>query len=246
MNFLRTKLRPFSPRGDLLPVSPCIYAFARTLSRTRFPFSKKHNTSLKPLLGGNEPSEWVDHLSIKGSLAQQASGRDELELTSKPYRPNKQVKPRAPAQRSKTPPILHSNTRPRRPKSRPPPTPQAYLAHRETIKRRFPNGWAPPRTISREAMEALRTMHAQDPVRFRTPVLANKFKISPEAVSRILRSKWRPSPERTAQLIARDMLAKDKWIAGMHKKEQGAAEKSLQGRLDIQERMRGKDKLTMK
>lgn len=135
---------------------------------------------------------------------------------------------------------------PVRSRKRPPPTPHAYVAHRETIKRRFPEGWAPPRTISREAMEVLRALHARDPVQFRTPVLANKFKISPEAVARILRSKWRPPPERTAQLIARDNLARDRRIAEKIKVEQRAAAKSLEGRLDIVEKAQGKDKLTMK
>lgn len=133
-----------------------------------------------------------------------------------------------------------------RPSKRPPPTPHEYVARRATIKRRFPEGWAPPRTISREAMEVLRALHARDPVQFRTPVLTNKFKISPEAVSRILKSKWRPSPERTAQLIARDNLTRDRRIAEKIKAERQAAAKSLEGRLDIVEKAQGKDKLTLK
>jgi hypothetical protein len=38
-------------------------------------------------------------------------------------------------------------------------------------------------------------MHASDPERFTTPVLAENFKVSPEAIRRILKSKWQPSPE---------------------------------------------------
>ncbi|CAE6408186.1 unnamed protein product [Rhizoctonia solani] len=135
---------------------------------------------------------------------------------------------------------------PPRPMSRPPPTPAEYKAHRERIKSRFPEGWAPPRTISRDAMEVLRGLHASDPVQYRTPVLANKFKISPEAVSRILKSKWRPSPERVAKAIARENLNKDKRIADKIRMERAEATKSLEGRLDIIEKSQGKDKLTMK
>ncbi|CEL57685.1 hypothetical protein RSOLAG1IB_02428 [Rhizoctonia solani AG-1 IB] len=135
---------------------------------------------------------------------------------------------------------------PPRPASRPRSTPAEYKLHRERIKRNFPDGWAPPRTISREAMEVLRRLHASDSVQYRTPVLANKFKISPEAVSRILKSKWRPSPERIAKAIARENLNKDKRIAEKIKAERAEAVKSLDGRLDITEKSRGKDKLTMK
>ncbi|EMD35540.1 hypothetical protein CERSUDRAFT_37972, partial [Gelatoporia subvermispora B] len=68
-------------------------------------------------------------------------------------------------------------------------------AHRETIKKDFPEGWAPPRKLSREAMEGLRQMHKMDPEIYTTPVLAAKFRISPEAVRRVLKSKWQPSSE---------------------------------------------------
>ncbi|QRW19348.1 neugrin domain-containing protein [Rhizoctonia solani] len=135
---------------------------------------------------------------------------------------------------------------PPRPRSRPPPTPSEYKLHRERIKSKYPEGWAPPRTISRDAMEVLRALHASDPVQYRTPVLANKFKISPEAVSRILKSKWRPSPERVAKMIARENLNKDKRIAEKIKMERAEVAKSLEGRLDIVEKAQGKDKLTMK
>ncbi|KAF8707864.1 hypothetical protein RHS03_03848, partial [Rhizoctonia solani] len=95
-------------------------------------------------------------------------------------------------------------------------------------------------------MEVLRALHASDPVQYRTPVLANKFKISPEAVSRILKSKWRPSPERVAKMIARENLNKDQRIAEKIKMERAEVAKSLEGRLDIVEKAQGKDKLTMK
>ncbi|KAG9095782.1 Required for respiratory growth protein 9 mitochondrial [Ceratobasidium sp. UAMH 11750] len=80
-------------------------------------------------------------------------------------------------------------------------------------------------------MEALREMHARDPIQFRTPVLASKFKISPEAVSRILKSKWRPSPERKAKIIARDNKAKDMVIAERMRIERAEAQRLFEGRL---------------
>lgn len=56
-------------------------------------------------------------------------------------------------------------------------------------------GWNPRRKLSPDAMEGIRALHAQYPERFSTPVLAQQFKLSPEAIRRILKSKWRPSEE---------------------------------------------------
>ncbi|KXN82199.1 Required for respiratory growth protein 9, mitochondrial [Leucoagaricus sp. SymC.cos] len=76
------------------------------------------------------------------------------------------------------------------------PTPTEWKAHRLALKKSFPTGWSPPRKLSREAMDGLRELHRYDPENFTTPVLAERFHISPEAVRRILKSKWEPSTER--------------------------------------------------
>ncbi|KAA1472042.1 hypothetical protein DENSPDRAFT_742494, partial [Dentipellis sp. KUC8613] len=70
-----------------------------------------------------------------------------------------------------------------------------WASHRASLRARFPDGWAPPRKLSRDAMAGLRSLHALDPETFTTPVLAEKFRVSPEAVRRILRSKWQPTKE---------------------------------------------------
>jgi Neugrin len=89
---------------------------------------------------------------------------------------------------------------------RPPdkPTPHEFKEHRATIRRDFPDGWSPPRKLSREAMEGLRELHRFDPEKFNTPVLAEKFKISPEGVRRILKSRWAPSREKRMKLVERE------------------------------------------
>jgi hypothetical protein len=57
--------------------------------------------------------------------------------------------------------------------------------------------WAPPKRISREAMDLVRSLAQADPKVYTTPALAAKFKISPEAVRRILRSNFElPGEER--------------------------------------------------
>lgn len=84
------------------------------------------------------------------------------------------------------------------------PTPQEWKAHRKVMRETFPEGWAPPRKLSREAMEGLRQLHHFDSEKFSTPILAEKFRISPEAVRRILKSKWEPTREKRVKLAGRE------------------------------------------
>lgn len=84
------------------------------------------------------------------------------------------------------------------------PTPPDVKAHREAIRKAFPEGWSPPRKLSREAMDILRQLHHTEPETFSTPVLAERFKISPEAVRRILKSRWEPSAEKRTALIVKE------------------------------------------
>ena len=56
-------------------------------------------------------------------------------------------------------------------------------------------GWKPRKRLSPDALEGIRALHAQYPETYTTPVLADQFKISPEAIRRILKSKWRPNEE---------------------------------------------------
>ncbi|KII84286.1 hypothetical protein PLICRDRAFT_46142 [Plicaturopsis crispa FD-325 SS-3] len=92
------------------------------------------------------------------------------------------------------------------------PTPHEFRAQRLTLKAAFPEGWSPPRKLSREAMDGLRAMHMYDPETFSTPVLAEKFKISPEAVRRILKSKWQPSREQRARFAERERRTREERI----------------------------------
>ncbi|KAG5643636.1 hypothetical protein DXG03_000562 [Asterophora parasitica] len=99
--------------------------------------------------------------------------------------------------RPNTPP-LHQRHPPTKP------TPSEYKVHRAVMKKEFPEGWAPPRKLSREAMEGVRQMHRLDPEKFTTPVLAEKFKVSPEAIRRILKSRWEPPREKRLKLAERE------------------------------------------
>ncbi|PYI08549.1 required for respiratory growth protein 9, mitochondrial [Aspergillus sclerotiicarbonarius CBS 121057] len=81
--------------------------------------------------------------------------------------------------------------------STPAPAPKKKLEKWEVQKKalqgKFKEGWNPPKKLSPDALEGIRHLHAVAPERFTTPVLAEEFKVSPEAIRRILKSKWRPS-----------------------------------------------------
>ncbi|GAA5860485.1 hypothetical protein JCM1840_000272 [Sporobolomyces johnsonii] len=72
-----------------------------------------------------------------------------------------------------------------------------WKKHQQALRAQFPEGWAPPKRISREAMDLVRELHRAAPEIHTVPVLADKFKISPEAVRRILKSRFElPREER--------------------------------------------------
>jgi hypothetical protein len=58
-------------------------------------------------------------------------------------------------------------------------------------------------------MDVLRQLHRTDPETFSTPILAERFKISPEAVRRILKSKWEPCSERRTAMIVQERKQKE-------------------------------------
>lgn len=117
------------------------------------------------------------------------------------------------------------------------PTPHEYRAHREAIRKAFPEGWSPPRKLSREAMDALRQLNHIDPENFNTAVLADKFKISPEAVRRILKSKWEPGSEKRTKLAIKE---RERKLAFMEQRR--AKEREETARLQELQKMLRRDR----
>jgi len=70
-----------------------------------------------------------------------------------------------------------------------------WQTQKEALEKKFPEGYQPRKRLSPDALEGIRAIHAQDPDRFSTPVLSQYFKVSPEAIRRILRTKWKPNTE---------------------------------------------------
>ena len=71
----------------------------------------------------------------------------------------------------------------------------AWQVQKIALTRKYPDGWSPMTKLSHEAQEGLRLLHAADPARFDISVLSRRFRISPESVRRILKSRWRPTEE---------------------------------------------------
>ncbi|KAH0287740.1 hypothetical protein KCU62_g5715, partial [Aureobasidium sp. EXF-3399] len=72
--------------------------------------------------------------------------------------------------------------------------------------------WNPRKRISPDALAGIRALHAKSPETFSTAVLAEHFKITPEAVRRILKSKWQPSEEEAEERRERwEKRGEKKW-----------------------------------
>lgn len=73
---------------------------------------------------------------------------------------------------------------------------EPWQTQKSALSEKFgPTGWLPRKRLSPDTLDGIRTLHAQYPDKFTTPILADQFKISAEAIRRILKSKWRPKDE---------------------------------------------------
>ncbi|GMM37770.1 Rrg9 protein [Saccharomycopsis crataegensis] len=67
-----------------------------------------------------------------------------------------------------------------------------WKKQKEALKNKFGDqGWNPMRKISREEMKSVKFLKAQNP-NINNTQLADYFKVSPESIRRILKSKWEP------------------------------------------------------
>lgn len=64
-------------------------------------------------------------------------------------------------------------------------------------------GWAPRRKLSPAAQAGIRTLFHSDRERYTVRHLSEVFKVSPDAVRRIVKSSWVPSPQEAADREAR-------------------------------------------
>ncbi|PLB47811.1 hypothetical protein P170DRAFT_437550 [Aspergillus steynii IBT 23096] len=66
-----------------------------------------------------------------------------------------------------------------------------WQIQKSALQDKFKDGWNPVKKLSPDALDGIRHLHSIAPEKFTTPVLAEQFEVSPEAIRRILKSKWR-------------------------------------------------------
>jgi len=72
---------------------------------------------------------------------------------------------------------------------------EPWQIQKAALKEKFKEGWNPRKRLSPDALAGIRAIHAQFPEQYTTSVLAEKFEVSPEAIRRILKSRWTPKEE---------------------------------------------------
>lgn len=71
---------------------------------------------------------------------------------------------------------------------------ESWRIQKDGLAKKFRGeAWAPRKKLSPDALDGVRALHAADPVKHSTESLAKQFQMSPDAIRRILKSKWRPS-----------------------------------------------------
>lgn len=76
-----------------------------------------------------------------------------------------------------------------------PPPKLPWMVQKERTKEKYPDGYNPLKRLSPDAIAGIRALHAQLPEQYTSFTLAEEFKVSPEAIQRILKSKWRPNSD---------------------------------------------------
>ncbi|MCJ1313299.1 Required for respiratory growth protein 9 mitochondrial [Agyrium rufum] len=70
---------------------------------------------------------------------------------------------------------------------------EQWQLQKDALKSKFSEtGWNPRKRLSPDALDGIRALHSQHPELYTTAALADQFQVSPEAIRRILKSKWRP------------------------------------------------------
>jgi hypothetical protein len=99
--------------------------------------------------------------------------------------PPSAVKPKPQSQPIKEKPISEESYTPRQR--------EQWQIQKAALKEKFGSeGWNPRKRLSPDALEGIRALHTQFPQVYSTSTLAEKFAVSPEAIRRILKSKWTP------------------------------------------------------
>lgn len=166
---------------------------ARTLKRTLSVADRRHPFSHRSTIASASIT-WAHGRAFATSSSTAAAGDGDAKGPSK-----QQSHDRTSKTSSKS--ASKSKTTSTSPTAKPRP---AWAVQKAALAAKFPEGWKPIRRLSPDAMDGIRALHAQMPDVYTTATLANQFRVSPEAIRRILRSKWRPkTPEEEARRLER-------------------------------------------
>ena len=90
---------------------------------------------------------------------------------------------------------------------------EPWQVQKQALSEKFGStGWAPRKRLSPDALEGIRALHTQYPETYTTPLLAQQFQVSPEAIRRILKGKWRPTEEEEGDRLRRwDKRGEEIW-----------------------------------
>jgi methylphosphotriester-DNA--protein-cysteine methyltransferase len=100
-----------------------------------------------------------------------------------------------------------------------PPKAKSWAEHRANLRAKYPGNWSPSKKVSREAMDAIRKLHKADPDKYPTWILAQRFTISPVAVRRILKSKWRMPEDKVEEKIMKERMRRIERMKRMREEE---------------------------
>lgn len=122
---------------------------------------------------------------------------------------------------------------------------EPWQIQKQALQEKFgSDGWNPRKKLSPDTMEGIRALHAEDPGRYSTPLLAEHFKVSPEAIRRILKSKWRPSEKELEKRRERWAKRHDRiWDqqAELGLRPKRTAERSIEDPDEFEENLRAKE-----
>lgn len=92
-------------------------------------------------------------------------------------------------------------------------TMEPWMRDKTALQAKFgAEGWAPNKRLSPDSLEGIRALHSSDPETYDTATLSQHFQITPEAIRRILKSKWKPQPEEIEKRMERwEARGKRKW-----------------------------------
>ncbi|EKD12800.1 uncharacterized protein L3040_006954 [Drepanopeziza brunnea f. sp. 'multigermtubi'] len=72
---------------------------------------------------------------------------------------------------------------------------ERWMIEKQAIKEKYPEGYMPMKRLSPDAIAGIRALNAQQPDYYTVQMLSKEFEVTPEAIIRILRTKWRPNPD---------------------------------------------------